>query len=171
MKQLLFACLLLPALFGMIPIARAQESSKPKDPKEKIKSLEILFIAKQLDLSQAEAKNFWPVYDQYTKEVDNLIAENKLAQEEAAKSNDNSDPMQNQRLEKQFEFERRMVEIKVKYKNEFMKVLPARKVNTFYKAERDFKDLIYRQLRQRREQRAMQMLRQSPPPGPGGNRR
>ena len=50
----------------------AQENQPaPASPqKEKIEALKMGYISKELDLSPEEAQKFWPVYNQYQKELD-----------------------------------------------------------------------------------------------------
>ncbi len=44
-----------------------------------------------------------------------------------------------------------MLEIKTRYKQEFMKILPARKVGNIYRSEREFRAMMIRQLKEKEE--------------------
>ncbi len=43
---------------------------------EKIQSLKIAFITQKLQLTPDEAQKFWPVYNQYDKEVHSIESDN-----------------------------------------------------------------------------------------------
>jgi hypothetical protein len=61
-------------LFGYAPLSEAQE--KPADNmqilRDKIKADKKLLVAANMELSESEAKNFWPIYDQYQKDLQKI---------------------------------------------------------------------------------------------------
>lgn len=146
--------LLLMALLtaGFVPV---QEPRQDNTKQEKIKALEIAYIAKELDLTTEEAQKFWPVYNDYTREVNALIADRKRKMQEL-RGRTRDDSTAEAALDKELGYERKMLEIRTRYKDRFMKVLPARKVGMVYKAERDFRNLMIRTIKERRDARAAQ---------------
>jgi hypothetical protein len=62
------------ALFGFAPMAVAQD--KPADNlqilHDKIRSDKKLVVAVNMELTESEAKNFWPIYDQYQKDLQKI---------------------------------------------------------------------------------------------------
>ncbi|WP_431437127.1 hypothetical protein [Chitinophaga caseinilytica] len=151
---------LIGVLFGFIPIfmlsalaVRSQDAPK-ESGEDKVKSLEILYISRELDLTPEEAQKFWPVYKQYSHEVNDLISERRKKSKEL-KTKPRTDEMANEALDRELGFEKRMLDIKTKYKGEFLKVLPAKKVSGLYRAEREFRSMMIRQLKERRENRAI----------------
>ncbi len=148
-------CLLLPAKSMLAQDAAQDEASK----QDKIKSLEVAYITRELDLTPQEAEKFWPVYNKYSKEVNDLIAERKR-KVQALKGQPRTDEGAEDALDKELGYERRMLDIKTRYKQEFMKVLPARKVGNIYRAEREFRGMMIRQLKERKENRMMRKFRQ-----------
>ncbi|WP_341834431.1 hypothetical protein WJU16_15695 [Chitinophaga pollutisoli] len=152
---------LIGILFGFIGIfmlpaislpAQKAPQEKPASKEDKVKSLEILYISRELDLTPEEAQKFWPVYKRYSEEVNQLIAERRKKNKEL-KSNPRTDALASEALDKELGFEKRMVDIKTRYKQEFLKVLPAAKVTQLYRAEREFRSMMIRQLKERREHR------------------
>src|SRR5512139_760183 len=70
-RSLGFVILMLAAIVAMAASAPAQD--KPADNMqivlEKIRADKKLFVAENMQLTEAEAKAFWPVYDQYQDEL------------------------------------------------------------------------------------------------------
>lgn len=130
----------------------AQEDAAAKQ--DKIKALELLYISRELDLTSEEAEKFWPVYKKYSKEVNELLAERKRKAKEL-KGQPRTDAIAEEALDKELGYERRMLEIKTRYKQEFMKILPARKVGNIYRSEREFRAMMIRQLKERKDNRML----------------
>src|SRR5580765_2049498 len=68
--------LLLSFLFmGQVQVqAQAQEAAQMNMEilKEKVKADKKLLVANNMNMNDAEAKNFWPLYDGYQKELDQI---------------------------------------------------------------------------------------------------
>lgn len=135
MKQLLIAVFFV----GMTTTIFAQP---PGDGarKEKIESLKIAFISNKLDLTPDEAKVFWPVYNEYS---DGMETIRRDMRENAIKGRMNFDSMDdsqiNDLMDKMIESRQKEVDHMKKYRTEFAKVIPVRKVAILFKAEHDFK--------------------------------
>lgn len=115
-------------------ITFAQEQKK-----EKIEAIKAAFITNKLNLTTDEAQKFWPVYNQYHKEIIDLFE----LRREARKNDDNS-------LDEDLEYDVKIITVRKKYKNEFLKVLSPEKTNQFYQAEREFREELIKQLKNRR---------------------
>ncbi len=120
--------------------------AKPRMEMERLESAKIGFLTQKLDLSPREAEKFWPVYNQYQKELRALakerMAERKADQQESA----------DERLNEQMEMESRMLEIRKKYTREFSKVISSEKVLHLYEAEKEFRRELIKRLQERRKQ-------------------
>src|SRR4029450_11786031 len=61
-------------LFGFAPYSGAQD--KPADNmqilRDKIKADKKLVVASNMELTESEAKDFWPIYDQYQKDLQKI---------------------------------------------------------------------------------------------------
>jgi hypothetical protein len=123
--------------------AKAQENI---DKKQEIENVKVAFISSKLDLTSDEAQKFWPIYNAYRSEFRNLI---KLKHD--LKRNQSDDA--NKQLDKEINFEERILDLKKKYRIEFSKVLPPSKVLLFFDAEREFREHLIKQLRERRQQK------------------
>ena len=119
--------------------------AKPRMEMERLESAKIGFLTQKLDLSPREAEKFWPVYNQYQKELKALakerMAERKAEQQVSA----------DERLNEQMEMESRMLEIRKKYTREFSKVISSEKVLHLYEAEKEFRRELIKRLQERRK--------------------
>lgn len=109
--------------------------------REKIESLKIAFITKKLDLSPEESQQFWPVYNQYQKEISDLILQRRAARKDTDVDS----------IDEDLDIEGKIVDVRKKYRKEFGRVLSPEKINQFYQAEREFREELIKQLKSRRE--------------------
>jgi hypothetical protein len=126
MKKYLFLFLIFTASFSF------SFGQNPGNRSEKVQALKIAFITQRLQLSSAEAEKFWPVYNQYDSEIKNL------------RSDKNGDVLEN---------EEKLLNIRKKYKPSFEKILGPQKLNDLFNAERDFRNVLIKQLKSERQQR------------------
>ncbi|MBT5858885.1 MAG: hypothetical protein HOH88_03360 [Flavobacteriales bacterium] len=116
--------------------------------REKIESQKIAFITNQLDLTSEEAQVFWPVYNEFSKEMKSLHNEKKENSKEIRKNIENmSDSEIAKVLEKIFVIEQKELDVKKKYNLKFQKILSTQKVAKLYRAEREFKKELLNRIR------------------------
>ncbi len=133
-----FFIVLVAMLTVFIVPSMAQE--KPADNmqlvREKIKTDKKLFIAENMNLMESEAKVFWPVYEDYQKElgklldktaklIDNYAANYQTMTEEAAKG----------LIDGYLAIETERVTLMKSFLSKFRKVLPEKKVARYYQLE------------------------------------
>ncbi len=97
----------------------------------RLKSLEIAYITRELNITPAEAEKFWPVYNKYQEEMRTAMTSSK----------------EDDILERQ----QQMLNIRKKYKNDFSKILTPERTNKLYEAEGKFRDMVRKELQERRE--------------------
>lgn len=115
----------------------AQDRAKP-DPK--IRALKIEFVTKQMSLTQQQTQKFLPLYHKYS---DELLFQRKAIKALEKSANSNYQVEERQRLEQ------KMVEIKGKYKNDFLKIITAQQLAAMYKAEGEFKQVLLEYLKKK----------------------
>jgi hypothetical protein len=133
---------LLISVFTFIICLLADGVNAQINKREKIEAFKIAFITQRLNLSPDESQNFWPIYNQYQKEISDLIMQRRVA-----KNDLNSDPIE--AIDEQLDIDGRIVAVRKKYRKEFTKVLSPDKINQFYTAERDFREELIKQLKNR----------------------
>jgi hypothetical protein len=110
---------------------------------QRIEAIKVAFITKKLDLKTEEAQKFWPVYNNYQKELMVLMRKRR---EDRQKTD--IDP--NEKINVDLTYESRMLDLKKKYKKLYLKVIPAEKVLLLYQAEREFREHLIKQLKHRK---------------------
>ncbi len=129
-KNILILIIGLGSLFSL----KAQEEN-PAKRAEKIQALKIAFITQKLELTVAEAQKFWPVYGQYENDMKKLLGDNRSA-----------DVIDN---------EEKILNIRKKYRPEFEKVLGTPRMNKLFTAEKEFRGVLIRQLKNKNSQQRL----------------
>lgn len=128
----------------------------PQDALDKrrqdIRSMKVGFLTQRLDLTPEEAEAFWPVYNQYQDDRDQIRHSMKLNRDELRKAmDDKNDADVEKAVDAEMGFRQRELDLRKKYHAEFKKVLPIRKVALLYGSEDDFKRELLQRLQERRE--------------------
>ena len=123
--------LLLFAVLGLTSYVHAQEQPDTKE-QEKIKALEIAFISRKLNLTENEAQRFWPIYNEYKRDVHQVM----LTQ----RNNPNKDVV---------ESDQALLDVRKRYKDRFVGVIGQPRMNKFFQAEREFRGVLLNQLKNR----------------------
>jgi len=129
-------------VLSLLPKVMQAQTPTKTDRWKQIESIKIGYLTKKLDLTTEESQKFWPVYNQYQHELYKLTKQKKEAREQNAANPDQS-------IDDDFDFDTKILNHKKKYRIEFGKILSAEKVKTFYIAERDFKEELIKQLKNR----------------------
>ena len=100
---------------------------------EQVELVKMAYITNQLKLTPGEAARFWPVYNQYYKELKQARAKNQ---------ND------------EIAYSQQVLNIQKKYKGNFQKILGnnSNRVNKAFVAERGFRDLLKNEQKKRQNQ-------------------
>lgn len=130
MKKTILFLITVFALFS----AMAQEPQrKMMGDRKNIEVLKVAYFTKHLSLTTEEAEKFWPLYNSYTGDIRKARGDNKddiLAFEEA------------------------VLNIRKRYKTDLKKILVTdERVNKALMAEREFMNVVRKELQQRMEQR------------------
>ena len=123
MKKLI---LFLTLIIGVSYICSAQPARG-----EKLEAIKVAYITKELNLTSSEAEKFWPVYNEYFKEL-------KKARDENRKD--------------ELAFEERALNIRKKYKADFKKILvDDTRVNKVFVIDRNFREMLRREMLNRQK--------------------
>lgn len=108
----------------------------------RLPALKIAYITNKLNLTPEEAQRFWPIYNQYSVElnVTRLKAGNNQSSE--------------------LELDESILNIRKKYSAQFNQVLPPYKVDLFFKSEKEFAHFVEKEMerRQLKQQRRMENI-------------
>jgi hypothetical protein len=113
--------------FAALPFTNLM--AQPQERKEALQALFAAFVTRQLNLTPEDAQKFWPIYNQYD-------AESRKLQ--------NPDPLVLQQMQ---------LDLKKKYKPEFLKAISADQFNKLLTIDKDWKDKLRQELERRKQLR------------------
>jgi hypothetical protein len=126
MKKSFTLALALTLIFGH---AMAQQPQKA----EMIESLRVAYITKQLQLTPDEAQKFWPVYNSYQQEQQKLMREHR------------------EKNATELDREEKLLNLRKRFRPEFTKAISEEKFDRLMKAERNWGDMVRKEMQRRRE--------------------
>jgi len=128
---------LLALIFFLIPVSLlAQTDDEMQIIRDAAKVNKKLIISDNMNLTEEEAKNFWPVYDEYQKALSTLYERTgKAIKGFAEKYNSLSDEEAKTILEETMAIQEDRLKLKRSLLPNFNKVLPAKKVARYYQIE------------------------------------
>jgi hypothetical protein len=141
------------------PPPRRFERLENENAQRRIEMVKINFIRNKLNLPPEQANKFFPVYQEYQQELFNI---RKLKRQ----NNLNGAADGTDQINKELFYENEIVQVRIKFSNDFLKILSPGQVSELYKAEREFNDELVRQLGERKVNQPQQNY-SPPPPVPG----
>ena len=146
MKTIRIICILLVCLW----VAPVFAQDKPTDTtmeivREAAKSNKRALVALNLQLTEAEDKAFWPVYDSYQKVLGKITERLvSLIQDYAKEYREKSlsDSKAQQLVQDYLALEEDMTNLKKSYLKKFTGVIPAKKVMTYYQLENKIQSIV-----------------------------
>jgi len=111
-------------------------------PENRVEDVKERFLRKQLNLTPEQAQKFFPLYHEYQMELFNMQRLKRL-------NNSNAQVDGTDQVNKDLYYETQIVNIKQRFKDAFLRVLPPEKVSELYKSEREFNDELVRSLSER----------------------
>jgi Spy/CpxP family protein refolding chaperone len=124
----------------------AQDPGRREQIKEKLKANHVAYITNELDLTEEESQKFWPIYNQYRQEMDALKEEN-TPQQVKNMTDKEADEFLNKMLEKKA----RELDVQKKYIQKLKSAIPAKKIALLLHAEREFREKVVQNMKNRRE--------------------
>lgn len=152
MKQYLIIILL---LISSLPAWSQQRREMSKEDREKIQTARIAFITNRLQLTSDVAKNFWPIFNEFETDKQELSKKynqqkrNLVAPEDFRNmSDDNASKM----LDMYFDQKEAELKLEREYMKKFQEVLTRRQVWSIIRFEGDFRREFMNKLRKRRKE-------------------
>ena len=132
--------------------ASAQNRNQQNGPQRaRIDAQKVAFITEQLQLTPEEAQKFWPVYNQYNSQKEDL---NKDFMQLTQKFRKNVDAMTDKDAsdlsDSYIKHAQKMVDLQKEFHGKMKDVLPPKKLLKLYNVERDFQRLLLQRLGERK---------------------
>ena len=146
-KTLIVAAALVLMLFGFAPLRAAQD--KPADNmqilRDKLKADKKLLVASNMELTESEAKGFWPIYDEYQKELQKINQRMGKVLESFADDNRGkslTDDKAKKLIDEAVSIEQAEANIKSTFAPKLSKVLPVKKVARYLQIENKIRAVV-----------------------------
>jgi predicted outer membrane protein len=146
MKKITGAVLVV-ALFGFTPIVTAQD--KPADNmqilRDKIRADKKLVVAANMELTESEAKDFWPIYDQYQKDLQKInqrLANLLESYADDFRNKSLTDEKAKKLIDEALAIDRAEANLKSTYAPKLSKALPIRKVVRYLQIENKIRAVV-----------------------------
>jgi hypothetical protein len=127
---------------------------KAQDKKDKIEAMHSAYITEKVGLTQDEAQKFWPIYNQYHADMEELQKQRRQ-NARTIKDAGGIDNMKDEEVQKlianEIDIKSRELDLRKKYIVQFETVLSVKKVAKFFIAEEQFKLYLLEQLKKRRQ--------------------
>jgi hypothetical protein len=134
-------------LFGFAPLGLAQD--KPADNmqilRDKIKADKKLVVATSMELTESEAKKFWPIYDEYQKELQKInrrIAALLESYAADARSKTLTDDKAKKLIDEALAIEQAETNLKSTYAPKLIKTLSVRKAARYLQIENKIRAVV-----------------------------
>src|SRR5690606_29250594 len=132
------------ALLLPVTIATAQETRAERF--ERIEAEKVAFITKELNLTPSEAQKFFPVYNQYHREIFKLMQERRSTRRLDSKSQ-----LENKKIRGSsfnptdrdvLAFDAKELEVKKIYRKRFATIVGQARASRFFEAEEEFRNYL-----------------------------
>lgn len=140
-KIILIACILILPYTGL----------GQTDINDKIESRKIALITQKLDLTPDQAEKFWPIYKQFSAERRGLI-QDFSTKRRAFDANSASDEEMKEMIDMGLKVKERQLGLERDYSERMRAVISDRQLLNLRRAEEDFKQMLLKRVRERRQQ-------------------
>ena len=138
--------LIVLVLFGAWPVlAQEMPADTMQALKDKVKADKKLVVSANMDLTEAEGKGFWPVYESYQKDLEGInqrLAKMIMSYADAYRNNTLTDAQAKTLLDESISIESSGAELKKTYLPKLSKVLPYKKVARYYQIENKIRAIV-----------------------------
>lgn len=114
---------------------------------EKVKIQRIAFITQRVSLTETEAQQFWPIFNEFTDKMQQI----RKPQKPEKPFDELPDADVEKLITAQFDRDSRELDLKKEYFQKLKKVISVKKIAKLYKAEKDFRGELVKQLQDIRE--------------------
>ena len=126
--------------------------SQHKEREERIKTLKIAFITERLAFTESEAQKFWPIYNAFEEENNNLRRDsyNKRKVEDFDSMTEAEAKLL---LDDMSSIENKRHKLREKFMKDLLAVLPAKKVILLKTTEDEFNKKMFEEFKKRRQEK------------------
>jgi len=136
------------SLFLFIAGAFAQPGKGKHEDFEKYKAMKVSFMTEKLELTPAEAQQFWPIYNEFEKKLFEFHHGRRDMEKKVKENYTNYSEDEFRKISYDMvDLFRKEYDLMKEYNEKFLKVLPAKKVVMIGPLENDFRFMMIREFR------------------------
>lgn len=151
MKRLIFLFTISIFLLNQSAVY-AQKGDGHKERWEKYRSEKVAFLTTNLNLTPEEAQKFWPVYNQMDKEKSDAQKKRRELEHKVRDAGESLSDKEITLLTREFAGNmKKEGALMEKYNEEFLKILPPKKVLKLYQVENEFRMYMFKKYRENRK--------------------
>lgn len=132
-------------IIALLTLATAVQA-QPGRRIERVRAIKVAYITDKLELTTEQSAKFWPIYNRFEDERFDIVRQYRRGNV--------ADPATDESLrsvDDDIEMQEKMLALRKKYKDEFLKVITPKQLAALIDAEREFKRMLLQQLKERRE--------------------
>ena len=154
MFRQLFAVGTLLLVFSGV-VAQPKDSTNFAKKKSLIEAQKSAFITQKLDLTTTEAQSFWPVYNEYEAKKEVIFKANRENRKNIKNIETMSDKEAQALIDAQLLADEKLLSLKKEYYTKFVTVLPVKKVVKLEMAEKEFKKVLLKMVKENQKSQMM----------------
>lgn len=136
-------------LFMIPAVTIAQPGGHPGPGMKRIHAAKMAYITDRMHLTSTQSPNFIPLYNEYEQEL-RTIRQSFFKKYKRADNKEQDNMAARQFVEDDLDYQQQVIALKRKYNDNFLKVISPQQLADLYTAEREFRQLLMQQLKQRR---------------------
>lgn len=115
---------------------------------ERVHALKVAYITDHINLTSEQAEKFWPIYDDFEAELRKIRFDFR-AKYKAQPQQQSPEEARNF-IDDNLDYQEAILDLKKRYKTQFLKVISPQQLSNLLMAEREFKKMLLQQLQDRR---------------------
>jgi Spy/CpxP family protein refolding chaperone len=115
---------------------------------ERIRAMKVGMITNELKLTESQAEKFWPIYNNYSEEKNEIHQQIRRLTKRPDENLSNSEVIKRQ--DRILELQQDELDITKKYRDNFLRVITAQQYSSLMTAERKFNQMLLDKLKERR---------------------
>lgn len=115
---------------------------------DRVAAIKVGYISQRLQLTSEQAEKFWPVYHSYEGEL--KTARKAFIQKHPDQPGSAGSAESSQYVDDELALQQQVLDIRKKYKDQFLKVISIDQLAALYDAEKDFRKMLIQQLKERK---------------------
>jgi Spy/CpxP family protein refolding chaperone len=115
---------------------------------ERIRAMKVGMITNELKLTESQAEKFWPIYNNYSDEKNEIHYQIRRLTKRPDENLSNSEIIKRQ--DKILELQQEELNITKKYRDNFLRIISAQQYSSLMTADRKFNQMLLDKLKERR---------------------